>query len=285
MTVAVLITGQQRSLFQTFPILFENVVKPNDAVVFVACETSNETDVQAFFQTFPDIKIGHLWCTNNFRNAEYQSILNMILSSNRPGLSAESFQKATQNDPSGCDWSAFGLSYILNGGSIVQYYQIWKLFSHVGTYERSHNMKFDFCMRTRTDVMINEPMVIHERLLEKNPHLDQKYNLKKHTGPTHYDDGNVDEMTQEDFENSYVITFAVELVWIAPRNVFALLSNILFHYGLYDKHTYSFNSEYSFHAFCQSYNIRHFSLYEQNYPMYMYSVEAGSKFLYIILRA
>lgn len=282
--VAVLITGQERSLFQTFPVLYENVIVPNGATVFVACETQQPDLVKQFFTGFPDLSLGHLWCTTSFRDSEYNSILNMIMNTNRPGLSVESFRRATENDAAGTNWSAFGMSYIINGGSIVQYYQIWKLFGHVSAYERANNMRFDFCMRTRTDVLINEKLVIDPFLLRTNPHIEQKYDLLKNLGPSIYGDGSLDEMTEEDVQSPYVMTFAVELVWIAPRSVFALLCNILFHYGLYDKHTVSFNSEYSFHGFCESYNIRHFSLYEKHYPMYMYSMTEAKKYLYIILK-
>lgn len=282
--LAVLITGQERSLFQTFPVLYKNVIVPNGATVFIGCETRQPEKVKEFFSGFSDLSLGHLWCTSDFRDSEYQSILNMIMNSNRPGLSVESLRRATENDAAGTNWSAFGMSYIVNGGSIVQYYQIWKLFGHVAEYERTHNMRFDYCMRTRTDVLINEQMIIDPYILQANPHLEKKYDLLKKLGPCVYGDGSVDEMTDEDIRNPYVITFAVELVWIAPRSIFALLCNILFHYGLYDKHTVSFNSEYSFHAFCQSYNIRHFSLYEKYYPMYMYSMSDAQKYLYIILK-
>jgi hypothetical protein len=115
MTVAILLTGQMRTLTEVWPKLYANLLRPNDCVLFVACEVEDPDRLFGLLEMFPDVKIGHVWFTKNFRNQEYTSILSMILQGQRPGLAPGSFERAKNMD-NGVDWPSFGLEFVLNSG-------------------------------------------------------------------------------------------------------------------------------------------------------------------------
>ena len=74
-----------------------------------------------------------------------------------------------------------------------------------------------------------------------------------------------DPMNQEDT----VITLGTEQVWIAKRHIFDRLSQIIFHYGLWDSgKDYTFNSETAFHIYCTKNGIRHIGIQEKVWNVY-----------------
>ena len=82
-----------------------------------------------------------------------------------------------------------------------------------------------------------------------------------------------------------VITLAVEQAWFGKRGVFDKLSNLVFYYGLWDSgHSFTFNSETTFHEFCKHNNIYHIGIQEKQWPVYFNSIEDSKRYLFGICR-
>jgi hypothetical protein len=145
-------------------------------------------------------------------------------------------------------------------------------------------------MRTRCDIIFNEPIRITDQFTESNPWYD-KYqaehridnNPSKYHHITH-ELASVSVCTLQQ-PKDYVITFCVDLVWMARRQTFDKLSQIIYHYGLWDSgHTHVFNSETTFHEFCVNHNILHYGISETNFPLYAHSMEETRNHIMIIHR-
>lgn len=285
--IAILMTGGLRTLAQIFPNFHKNVLSVNKYTLFIACETDTPDKLFEVLNAYPDINIGSVIHTRSFRDdPQYKAIEHMIETSDRPGLRHEVYKRASDADPSRLNWQAIGPGFIKTSGSIIQYYQVWKLWQHVLAYERAHpDIAFTHCMRTRCDIIFNEPIKITDRFTESNPWYDA-YQAENRidNNPSHYHD-TTHELPSSPTERDYVITFCVDLVWMARRQTFDKLSQIIYHYGLWDSgHPYSFNAETTFHEFCVNYNIHHYGITETKFPLYAHSMEATLNHIMIILR-
>jgi hypothetical protein len=288
--VAILMTGGLRTLAQIFHNLHKNVLSVNKYTLFIACETDTPDKLFEILSGYPDLKIGTVIHTRSFRDdPQYQAIERMIETSDRPGLRHEVYKRATEADKGCTNWLSIGPGFIKSSGSIIQFYQIWKLWQHVLAYERTHpEVKFTHCMRTRCDIMFNEPIRVIDQFTESNPWYD-KYQSEKRIDHTisryHHTTHELASVSTLLHSQDYVITFCVDLVWMARRQTFDKLSQIIYHYGLWDNgHPFSFNAETTFHEFCVNHNIYHYGITEANFPLYAHSMEETRNHIMIILR-
>lgn len=259
---ALIITGQYRSFNTILPSLIKNIIEPNNCTVFICCEsTGQQID-------YPMIQI----VEPTFRNTEFQSILTMIRTSTRPGLSSEVFERSRKAD--GINWQ---YSYVEQSGTILQYYQVWRIWQKVLEYERTHNVRFENIMRTRTDIFFGSPINMSNVF---DGRIGELYSNNTLVTTSRY----FDDLTSTIDENT-VITLGEEQVWISKRKNFDLLSQILFHYGLYDSALpFAFNSETQFHQFCKHHNLKHIGIKEKEWPMYSTSPQNAEKYLFVIAR-
>jgi hypothetical protein len=264
---AIIITGQYRSFNNVFDKIVKNIIEPNNCVVFMCIEGT--CSIQ---DRYPSIKVGSIIAEQTFRNTEFQSILHMIRTSNRPGLSPEVFERSRKAD--GLNWQ---YSYVEKSGTILQYYQFWRIWQKVLEYERQTNMKFENVIRTRTDIYINNPINISNVF---DGYIQDLYSSNRLAESSKY----FDDLDSNITENT-VITLGEEQVWISKRQNFNILSQLIFHYGLYDSgFPFAFNSETQFHQFCKHHNLKHTGIKEKEWPMYSTSLEEAQKYLFVIAR-
>jgi hypothetical protein len=281
-------TGGLRTLSQIFAYFHKNVLSVNKYTLFIACETDNPDKLFEILGSYPDLNLGAVIHTRSFREEpQYQAIERMIETSDRPGVRQEVYKRATAADACGTNWLAIGPGFIKSSGSIIQYYQVWKLWQHVLAYERAHpDVKFTHCMRTRCDIIFNEPIRITDTFTQSNPWYDKyQSELRIDNGSSRYHH-TTNELASVSLQSKdYVITFCVDLVWMARRQTFDKLSQIIYHYGLWDSgHPFSFNSETTFHEFCVNHNVHHYGITEANFPLYAHSMEDTRNHIMIILR-
>lgn len=273
---AVIITGQLRTFDKIFKSLIDSIIIPNNATVFLCCETDDHYTLHTLLNTFPNIKFGGVMVTSSFRNEEFNAILTMIKQSNRNGLSDKIFERARKAD--GINWH---YNYVESSGTILQYYQFWKIWSVLLDYERTHNCKFDNVVRTRTDIFINKTINMNN-VFEEGGYINELYiNDTLVKTSVYYDDliNNIDK------PDDTIITLGEEQVWIGKRTLFDRLAQIVFHYGLWDSgHSFSFNSETNFHEFCRYNNIYHVGIKEKQWPMFFYNSLEIHKYLFGIYR-
>ena len=264
---AIIITGQYRSLDKILPNLIKNIIEPNNCTVFICLEGS--CDIKELINYNSLFKLGHLLVEPTFRNSEFQAILDMIRNSNRSGLSPEVFERSRKAD--GINWQ---YSYIEQSGTILQYYQFWRIWQKVLEYERQNNIKFENIVRTRTDIYISKPINISNVF---TGYINELYSEKKLVESSKY----FDDLIPGDG----VITLGEEQVWISKRENFNILSQLIFHYGLYDSgFPFAFNSETQFHQFCKNHGLKHIGIKEKEWPLYCSSLEQAEKYLFVIAR-
>lgn len=262
---AIIITGQYRSFDKILPSLIKNIIEPNNCIIFICLEGSCQIKDLC-------VDVGGIIVEPTFRNSEFQSILDMIRNSNRSGLSLEVFDRSRKAD--GINWH---YSYVEESGTILQYYQFWRIWQKVLEYERQHNIKFENIVRTRTDIYIGKPINISNVF---EGYIGNLHSEKKLVESSKY----FDDLTSNIDENT-VLTLGEEQIWISKRENFNLLSQIIFHYGLYDSGLpFTFNSETQFHQFCKHYNLKHIGIKEKEWPMYCSSLEEADKYLFVIAR-
>lgn len=274
MKTAIILTGQLRTLSQTLPEFYKNVILPNkeNCVLFIACEIDNQNKLLDLLKPY-DIPIGYILVYHSFRTQEYNDILQKILKN--PCLQPNIFERAEKKD--GMKWTEFGLQYVIHGGSILQYYQLWKLWPYILEYESKNDIKFDLCMRTRMDILYNREI-----------HFDQPFytiyeDIQLDLNLNYFDSNNPKELYNE--IEPYVITFGMEIVWFAKREIFEKLTDIIFHYGEWDVgQPFAFNSEHTFQQYCRILGIKHYGFLEKDFPLYIYKKEDIKNYVMVILR-
>jgi hypothetical protein len=234
MRTAVIVNGQERGLRRTVNLLKKNLLMPNDAVMFLACESGNAALTAAYFQ---GAHYGGSMILPSLRDTEFNAFMQFLESSGRPAITPEAFTR------SGEPWS---MSYLHGSGTVIQYYQVWKAWQMILDYERTNNMRFDVVVRCRPD------SILTERLDLSLPYFGSERIRSRQLGSS--------DVTLRD---NNVVTFGQEQFWVARRDVFALLGPMVFTYGTWDSGgLYPFNSESFFSQFCKANHISHDMFHE-----------------------
>ena len=225
MHVAVLFTGQERCIHRTAKLLKRNLLENNNAVVFLACESS---DPQRLANHFQGAQYGGSHILPTLRTPEFNAFMQVLDCANRPALRPEVFSRTTEG------WT---MGYLHSSGTVLQYYQVWKAWTMLLEYEAANNMKFDVVVRCRLDSLLTEPLDFSmPQFCSRVPFC---------------------------ITPNRVITFGHEQFWVAPRDVFALLGPMVFTYGTWDSGgLFAFNSESFFDEFCKANHIGHDSFWE-----------------------
>lgn len=263
MKSAILFVGGERSIAKTIESLKKHVLEPNRPVLFFACETH---DPDFLLRSFDGFEIGGSLLLPTFQTREYSHILSMCLE--RPAASEEVFRRAREAD--GLLWDA---SYLKNGGTILQYYQLWKAWSLLLEYERTHRMKFDFCVKWRLDMFVTKPLVfadippsgseemmrsmgnpymaMHPRTLYTNPYYEHGYGTP--------------------CEDNIIWSFGHEQIFMSKRKNFQYFGTMILWFGTWDSGgPFAFNSESFFHAMCVHHQLVHWIFMEDTNPLFTY---------------
>ena len=141
---AIMYTGQQRTLTKVFPFFIQNVVVPllvssDDACVDVFAVVQDCTDdTIAFMKESLGDRLRS--CDKFDRNASkmYTHLQSTL---------ADRMQISDR-------WK----EYLVGGGSMVEYYQLFLANIRMESYESSVGMVYDYVLRVRTDVIIARPI-------------------------------------------------------------------------------------------------------------------------------
>lgn len=281
MRTAILFTGGLRTFDRTAPFLFENLIKPNNATIFVACETQNDP-TEILEKAFPGVEVVVSY-KPSYRDTEFERIANDCLyNSDHAGLQPGVFLR------SGWDmhWTIEWLKNM--SGSMVQWHQLAKAWEMVVEYEIIHNIKFDVCVKSRFDILLKERLDLVAFFLG-SPSTEEEMRslgserMKKapYVATNGYDDPPGILGTRE----NTVWTLAVELVIIAKRDTFEPLTSTFSKYGKWDSGLkYSFNSETTFHQHCKSLGYVHYAYQDLGYPLYYSGNVNDSPWVFVILR-
>jgi hypothetical protein len=136
--VAVIYTGEVRTIETTIKYFRENVLINNNFHVFATLQSNNIE----YFDNFVKENIGeHLksivWLDKN--DEKWISIREDLLN---------------KMDNVSDRWK----DYLKNSGSMIEYYQIYLAYKNIEEYEKTNSIKYDYIMRIRCDVVLTHPI-------------------------------------------------------------------------------------------------------------------------------
>lgn len=255
MRTAVIFTGQERNLHRTIRLLRNNLLGLNSSVVFLACESN---DPNQMIQYFNGIEIGGSKILPSFRTPEFNAFMQMLSVSQRPALTSEVFNRTNEG------WS---MQYLEHSGTIIQYYQLWQGWLLLLDYEKKHNIQFDVVVRCRPDCLLTERIDLSRLEVTSDEFVSRSMGSDRllRTIRTRIPHEVYEHPVGHTYTDKVVWTLGLEQVWIAKRDVFALLGPMMFTYGSWDSgRNWAFNSESFFQQFCDANHITHWGYMDHN---------------------
>lgn len=272
MRTAIMITGGYRVFDKTWRIIKENLVIPNNAIIFVFVESPySDEEFQTKMKTFFGEHLGAAKTLESTRTYEYNKIVEFLLQ-HKQGLEDIEFNRV-----------GVPKHYITQSGSILEYYQFMKCYDLILEYERKHNVKFELFMRTRPDIPVLTSMQITNFFKSVDQDKLQEYGkeiyirsmgneiiarkIKKGENTLHnfkegYDPFKGLENTQEDDllkiinEEEFIWTIYYNWIWIAKRHVMQKLYPMIYFYGDFWGEKYAYASESQFREYLCRMNCR-----------------------------
>ena len=268
MRIAVLYTGEERTLESTLPYFKKNVLLNDDVHVYCIIQTKNYEKVKNLL----DIHVGNNlksfeWFDNN--DLVWRCIQNKLIEN-------MNIENGTKN-------------YLRSSGSMVEYYQMWLAYIMMTRIENAENFKYDYVIRNRTDIVVNKPIdfkwldlsveeiikrleIINKNLVDKisydtvlsifmNTLIDfERINTQVKNYVIINDKSkdiakveNVNELKNYIMHGRYIITIRDNLFFIVKRDCFSLIPALGTNYGTYkslERNDYWWNSESQFRQNC-----------------------------------
>ena len=240
MKTALLLTGSYRTFDYMYKYINNNLVIPNDAIIFIYGGHSNEKD---FDNKFNKNNIGTIKILSSCKTEEYKTILKQIK------LNLE------REEPQPEIWKFFEK----HPGNIIELFQFMKCHQLMEEYETVHNFKFDIVIRCRLDSSVAIKLYISNFFSKINEDLMNQYGryvYKKAMGNEklcyYYQNLFKDEsirkiyyskpinekpMDNKDIlqwinnDNKTIWTFYTNIIWVFKRDISDILSNAVYKYG------------------------------------------------------
>lgn len=137
MKIAILYTGEFRTIEKTLPYLYANVLDTNpDTHIFATIQAPDPQECQEILEK--NIPLAQLKCVQWFhRDDRWTHIRDALIS--------------TMNITD--QWKM----YLRTSGSMIEYYQLYLSYLKMVEYEQTHGV-YDYVMRFRTDTILNKPL-------------------------------------------------------------------------------------------------------------------------------
>ena len=292
MKIAVIYTGEVRTIETAIDKFKENVLLNDDIHVFAILQSDN----QQYYENLINSKIGNNlkyvnWLNKNdnewikIRNKSLYNIINNI----------------------GMSWV---INYLMNSGSMIEYYQMYLTYKQIELYENNNNFKYDYILRFRPDTVFKNKLHLNftdeiyiKQLLEtirlrfdKKEFLNKDLNLsdgtKSHLNKNSFnyimscllfddrinyiehkdlnynfvDDKTINYNSEDEFINSlisflingkYIITLRQNVIYFMPRILMKDIHLLGITYGNYfvNFENHWWNSESQLFNICRKYDI------------------------------
>jgi hypothetical protein len=135
--IAILYTGEFRTIEKTIPFFKQNVLLNNDYHVFSVIQTNNDDSIEKYIRD--ELKYN----LKSFLNYDKNNIDWIELRENL-------LKDMNVNE----DWK----NYLRRSGSMIEYNQMYLAYKLMDDYETIHNFKYDYVIRFRTDTVLKEPI-------------------------------------------------------------------------------------------------------------------------------
>ena len=269
--MVILFIGQYRTFDRTYWNILKNIIEPNNATVFVFCETDKgmKTLTQIMIDKWGEQTIGGC-CAVKSRPSEFKHIENYLFKTKK-SLHPDKFNASARP------------TYITSSGSILEYYYYTKCYDLMLLYEKKHNIKFDIIMRNRLDIITGSELHI-QSFFEKINEVERENIGNDDIYMSHLGNGKmkgvmntlnrkqIPNLLKELNSEKYVWTYGPNQIWIGKRSVMSQFYSLIYLYGKYDSGKEStFNSETQFDMFCKERNIHHFIINSENGSKYLCS--------------
>jgi len=271
--VAILFIGRYRTFDRTYYNIWKNLIVPNNATAFIFCECDKTELHKNAMEKWNEETVGGCSTTNG-RPAEFNHITRYLFNT-KSSLLPEKFNNSARP------------TYILQSGSILEYYYYSKCYDLMLAYEKIHNVKFDIIVRMRLDIMVGPTLNLvdffdgtGEKRENDDMHVRSLGNHKiasmiksRHNDP-------INDLQKKINSEKYVWTFGPNQIWIGKRYVMSQFYSLIYLYGKYDSGKVStFNSETQFDMFCKERNIEHFIISTKGGGKYLCSKKLNSSLL------
>ena len=266
--IAILYTGQTRTIRQTLRYFKDNVLLNDDVHVFVTIHLQS-TDSQDEIKQLLNTSMGnHVKAVCYFDPSDpvYLNTSTRLLNL----INTDQYWK----------------NYLKNGGSMMEYYQLYLSYINMVDYEHKHNIEYEYVVRIRTDVVLSQPLDF-KWLQLSDQDIQNRYqiivNKTKITDPdqvnglimntltnwnrldsldltyiyNHYYQQPLTRITSQYIKDGrYILTFRRNVAYIVNRRYFHLIPSLIMLYGtLYYRgnqldQRFWFNAENQFMAIC-----------------------------------
>ena len=292
--VALLLTGEPRTIDKTWKVIKENIIDPNQACVFVQIEDRGWNPAILSKYWGDSVKSVNIMSPNQKKS--YEEWFEYIWKW-RPGVAEELFKHVN-----------IDRQYLRNSGTVIEYYHLWKCAELMFKYEKKHGFLFDVIIRSRMDAIFIDPMPIRD-FFNNNNGIDlinycsqfgreeyemailrwfQGFGCSKLMPPSHpvmspcitlldtlrkhkdwdqsiklcleRDDKNLSLIINEIIQDvPMLFSFRVNVIWFGLRKHLLPILPLIWHYGNYleDENPFSWNAESQFRLHLKHYNVAH----------------------------
>ena len=297
MRIAILYTGEERTIRGTMPYFKQNILSTNEVDVFAVIQSGDPANTEAFMrENIPSLKSLQFF---NRDDGVWQTIRENLL--NTMNISDS--------------WK----HYLRTSGSMIEYYQLYLTYQGMIKEENNRGISYDYVIRCRTDVVYTRPLDFSWTTISEEEILSRFMVLKEKTGesmnsvktvqlfmnslihPKRADsefcdntalinskDAVINAILQETDEaqfikrmkdyienGSYIITLRANIVYLLKRKFASLIPAIGVMYGLIRSADYGvqwFDAESQFKTFCHHYGLTTFESFTriENSSMYEY---------------
>lgn len=159
--IAVIYTGDPRTMSSVIDKFVENVLTNENVHVFSVLQTKNCEEIEKILLE----KMGvHIKSINWFFKEDFS--WNLLQKSNLQNMSIDDNCK----------------QYLLNGGSMIEYFQLYITYNKIEEYENTHGIKYDYILRIRPDTIITRPIDFGFLNMNDETILKRLYNIAENTG-------------------------------------------------------------------------------------------------------
>jgi hypothetical protein len=137
MKIAIIYTGEIRTLYKVFPYFKQNCILSDDYHVYGIIQDNGDCNCYQFLK-------------NNLEDnlKSYESFNNMD----------STFYHLRERLINNMDLNDNTIKYLRNSGSIIEYYQMFLAYQNIGKYEANNNFTYDYIIRIRCDCVITKPI-------------------------------------------------------------------------------------------------------------------------------
>ena len=165
MLVAILYTGEFRTCFKTMQYTKQNILLNDDVHVFATIQNANTNECNEFITTNFGLNLKSLIHFNKSETL-WNSIQDELLNKMSLPINTTIY------------------NYLKKSGSMIEYYQLYLSYQSLLEYEKSQNIKYDYVVRLRTDVIYTQPLTfnfINLSILDIKEQLQIIKNITKET--------------------------------------------------------------------------------------------------------